>query len=79
MKSQIKDSNFTFEDILNLVRKLLTSEQIKLSQTIAQETQNNIKYRTKTFQSLLQQVKPIPQSFDIDQAKEDYFKEKYNL
>ena len=48
-----------------------------LCQTIAQETQSSIKYRTKTFQSLLQQVKPIPENFDIDQAKEDYFKEKY--
>jgi len=30
MKSQIKKSDFTFEDILNLVRKLPTSDQIKL-------------------------------------------------
>ncbi|MBF2056498.1 MAG: hypothetical protein IGQ45_04560 [Cyanobacterium sp. T60_A2020_053] len=79
MKSKITESELTFEDILSLVRKLPTLEQIKLSQTIAQETQSNIKYRTKTFQSLLQQVKPVAESFDIDKAKADYFKEKYNL
>lgn len=71
--------DLTFEDILNLVRKLTPSEQIKLSETIAQETQSNIKYRTKTFENLLRQVKPVASDFDVDKAKEDYFQEKYNL
>ena len=71
--------DLTFEDILNLVRKLTPSEQIKLSETIAQETQGNIKYRTKTFENLLRQVKPVASDFDVDKAKEDYFQEKYNL
>jgi hypothetical protein len=79
MTAKITESNLTFEDILNLVRKLPASEQIRLSQTIAQETQGNIKYRTKTFENLLRQVKPVAPDFDVNKAKEDYLKEKYNL
>lgn len=79
MTPKITESDLTFDNILNLVRKLPTSEQIKLSQTIAQETQSNIEYRTKTFESLLRQVKPVTVDFDIDKAKQDYFQEKYNL
>lgn len=79
MTAKITESDLTFENILNLVRKLPTSEQIRLSQTIAQETQGNIKYRTKTFESLLRQVKPVAPDFDVNKAKEDYLKEKYNL
>lgn len=79
MTGKITESNLTFEDILNLVRKLPPLEQIRLSKTIAQETQDKIQYRSKTFENLLRQVKPITPDFDIDKAKEDYFQEKYNL
>ena len=38
-----------------------------------------IKYRTQTFRHLMETVESVPSDFDPQQAKEDYFKEKYNL
>jgi len=70
----------TFEQILNLVRQVPPSEQIKLSQEILKNTTHQpIKYRTQTFKDLLQQVSPIDPDFDPDQAKADYLAEKHSL
>ncbi len=70
----------TFEQILNLVRQLPPSEQIKLTQEIAQNTTPQpINYRTQTFKDLLQQVSPIAPDFDPDQAKAEYLAEKHGL
>lgn len=69
----------TFEQILNLVRQLPTSEQIKLSQEIIKQNQSPIRYRTQVFKDLLQQVEPINPEFDSDQAKADYLAEKHHL
>ena len=70
----------TFEQILALVRQLPRSEQIKLTREINQNTKEQpIHYRTETFRHLIEQVEPIPEDFDPQQAKEDYLKEKYSL
>ncbi len=46
---------------------------------MVKQRQNNIKYHTKTFEKLLRQVQPVASDFDIEKAKENYLKEKYNL
>ena len=80
MQQTIYQLPLTFEQILNLVRQLPPSEQIKLSQEISKNTiQPAIKYRTQTFKDLLQQVSPIATDFDPDQAKADYLTEKHSI
>lgn len=80
MQQTIYQLPLTFEQILNLVRQLPPSEQIKLSQEISKNTiQPVIKYRTQTFKDLLEQVSPIAPDFDPDQAKADYLAEKHSL
>ena len=80
MQQTIYQLPLTFEQILNLVRQLPPSEQIKLSQEISKNTiQPAIKYRTQTFKDLLEQVSPIAPDFDPDQAKADYLTEKHSI
>lgn len=70
----------TFEQILTLVRQLPMLEQIKLSQEINKNiARQPVEYRTQTFRHLMETVESVPSDFDPQQAKEDYFKEKYNL
>ncbi len=70
----------TYEQILALVRQLPRSEQIKLSKEINQHmAEQPIRYRTKTFRHLMEQVEPVAEDFDPQQAKEDYLREKYSL
>lgn len=70
----------TYEQILALVRQLPRSEQIKLTKEINQNmTEQPIRYRTQTFRHLMEQVQPVAEDFNPQQAKEDYLKEKYGL
>jgi hypothetical protein len=73
-------SPLDFEEILDLVRQLPPSAQIKLSQEINKNLEHQpIQYRTQTFKDLLQQVEPVPSNFDPQQAKADYLAEKHSL
>ena len=70
----------SFEQVLNLVRQLPVSEQIKLSQEINKNlSKQTTQYRSQTFKHLMESVKPVSANFDSEQAKDLYLKEKYNL
>lgn len=70
----------SFEQVLNLVRQLPVSEQIKLSQEINKNlSKQTTQYRSQTFKHLMESVKPVAANFDSEQAKDLYLKEKYNL
>ena len=70
----------SFEQVLTLVCQLPISEQIKLSQEINKNIdKQTIKYRTQAFKHLMEKVKLVSTDFDPQQAKDEYFKEKYNL
>lgn len=70
----------SFEQVLNLVRQLPVSEQIKLSQEINKNlSKQTTQYRSQTFKHLMESVQPVSANFDSRQAKDLYLKEKYNL
>ena len=70
----------SFEQVLNLVRQLPISEQIKLSQEINKNlSKQTTQYRSQTFKHLMESVQPVSANFDSRQAKDLYLKEKYNL